>query len=164
MALYLANWTMDQKQLFATFLAQGRSVKAASFEVGETFGEELHRYQQSQLMVWRNSDEGRSMVKRIRAKLRRDAETRSFAHSGSRIHALVDVAEEIYNALKDMDKKKDTSKFVSLCGEFRQYMDVLRKEMVPLESAEGAALSLFERWENMRKDAEKKEWVATSEN
>lgn len=163
--LLLENWTTEQKEALAEQVAGGLSVNAAALKVGERYQDELYPYKLNVLWRWCKSDDGREVIQKILLRIRKEAETRSFANSGSRINALVDVAEEIYNALKDLDKKKDTRNFVSLCGEFRQYMDILRKEMQPLEAIQDTALSLVERWEKLRRKAEKEElWDATSEN
>lgn len=159
----LQQWTREQKTHFAELSAQGLSVRAA-METLDSEYDNLHKYTNEQVRRYRISDECKEEISSILAKIRLEAENRSYAHQGSRIDAMVDVAEKLYSRIA-MVHPEDVSKFVSLSGEFRQYMEAIRKEMAPYQATEDQALSLFERWVKLKDDAEKDGiWDATSSN
>lgn len=162
----LDKWTLEHKTVLAEHLAQGRSETDATFMMGKTFGPELHAYNRHTINNWRHSEEGKAIIGAKLAKIRSDAENRTFAHQGSRIDGLVDIAEQLFHLIGDFDnKRKESAKFVQLCGEFRQYMETIRKEMAPFQATEDAAISLFERWDAIKNKAKKKGvWDETSEN
>ena len=157
----LKQWTIEQKDEYAYLSAQGLSVTAAERELRKSHPD-LHSYNPEALRRFRHGDEGKELIQKSLTRIRNEAENRSFAHQGSRIDGLVRIAENLFTRLSQVSQE-DVTKFVSLSGEFRQYMDAIRKEMAPYQSTEDAAISLFERWATLRDKAKKGDlWDETS--
>jgi hypothetical protein len=158
----LPKWTYEQKLEVAHFLAQGYTLRRCCERAFEEL-EDLYPYSLERVRVWARSEEGSEIVGQALSIIRERLGKRPWTQEESRVDALITVAGEIFTTLMQLDKKKDTGKFVSLSAEFRQYMEAVRKERAPFAESEVDTLSLIERWASIKKKAEKEGfWDETS--
>jgi len=132
----LERWTPEQRQELAHHLARGLKLRDAANQVANQH-EDLYLYGMTSLSEFQRSKEGKELIQLELSKIRKAAEERTYAHTGSRLDSLIEIAEDLFWRISQFSKDKtDVPKYVSLCDTFRQYMEAIRKEMEPYQEIE----------------------------
>lgn len=168
----LLEWPDEYIDFLVGLLARGNSLPAALEQLGERYPD-LYPYAHSTVTRFFHN-EGKSWLQDELRMVREDAETRSYAHRGSRLESLITLAEETFSRIFALPKEEVT-KFVSLCQEFRAQMQSVKAEMEPYQTSDETAMGLFERFVELTKLGttrkvrgapvlDKKEWDETANN
>ena len=124
--MQLGNWSDDQKDEFAFYLAKAFSARAAWKKMVEQ--EDVHQYSYVIVAKYANSEDCRERRIRAQDKIREEVKDLTFSHSGSRIDTLIEVGSKLLAAFRASTKVAEMTK---LAAELRQTLTDIRQEIDP---------------------------------
>jgi hypothetical protein len=89
------------------------------------------------------SEEGKRGVEEALGKLREEAQTQSYAHRGSRVHSLVEIAEGLLQKVRSFTKQEVGSRpYLAAVAEFRSLLRDIKAEVEVLGVGDSSALDI----------------------
>jgi len=137
----LKEWTDDQRQDFNRSRAQQYSIKDAHAKLA-ALHEDLHVYPYVTVHKYTLSDQGKAELEEAYNELRTEVKTEAFSHRGSRVFALIEIANKLLERFRTGLENRD---LVLLGREFREMMKAIREEVDPYGIADGVVISHFDK-------------------
>jgi len=139
---YCGNLSTNQRLYALKLKALGYPVTKVHKKIYETFSDEGKVYSVSQLRRWLTSDNP-EVLDAVDAE-RKGARDKSYASKDSRILALIEIAEQLFDEILSIDWSDDHKRGTDLTKEFRLTMADLRTETDPFGIADQQIASVFE--------------------
>ena len=147
----LDRYRKEEKDRFHQLIAERYSVKKAAQILEDEFPN-VKPYEISRFYYYVKSEEGKKGIEEALSVLREEAKTESYAHRGSRVHSLVEIAEGLLQKLRTYNEAQVGSKeYLSVSGEFRGVLRDIRSEVEVLGIEDGTALDIFSSFVNLAK-------------
>ena len=145
MEKYCLKLKGNDRLLALKLKASGFPVTQVRKRVYETFPD-AHEYSLSQFRKWLQDDypEVVEMVESVRQEARK----KSYASKDSRILALIEIGEKIFEEIMEVDWSDDHKRGTDLTKEFRLTMTDLRTETDPFGTSDHAIASAYEEFIN----------------
>lgn len=124
----LINLPQEVKEFFVSGVANHYTVPDMIKVLKDTFPD-IYDYSATSYRKYLQSDEGKALLEKKTDEIREEAKTHSFAHSGSRIAVLTELAEKVLRRLRLFpDTEIGGKEFILVAGELRQTFKDLRDE------------------------------------
>lgn len=137
----LAEWPDDIRHEFNLLRARGYKIKHAYLKILEDH-QELVEYNVQTIYTYCKCTQGKHEYKKALEEVRELAKDKMYAHRGSRLDALVEVAEKLIFYFR---LSESTSELTRLAAEIRSTMGEIRSEVDPYGLESNTVKSHFDK-------------------
>ena len=136
----MAEWADDQRHEMMLLIARGHKIKHAFEKIRDRY--DLTDYKIQTVYTYVRCSQGQEEYKKALDEIREAAKDKTYAHRGSRLDALTEVAEKLMDHFRVSSKP---SEMVRLAAEIRSCMNEIRQEVDPYGLESNKVASHFDK-------------------
>ena len=137
----LSGWPDEVRLEFNLHRAHGWKIKDAHEKIEADYPD-LEKYQRQTIYTYCKCEQGKHEYKKALEQVREEAKDKLYAHRGSRLDALIEVAEKLIFHFR---LSENPAQLTKLAGEIRSTMSEIRAEVDPYGLESNTVRSHFDK-------------------